>query len=179
MCLNCFSLSLLVRCWSRSPLLTLLSGRINYTLFWECQFDAFMVCPNKLTSSCGLIVGGSLVVQRSQGSHAGGTMLLFTSHDMVLPFISIVCMTPQWWSKNCLLSSEYLLPYLSSPLYTSPHIICPEENSYVAAEVAMASDLLQPAFRAHRSSVMSYGASFQGAPHKNPFGEATRLCLLW
>lgn len=37
MCLNCFSLSLLVRCWSRSPLLTLLSGRVNYTLFWSAS----------------------------------------------------------------------------------------------------------------------------------------------
>lgn len=88
---------------------------------------------------------------------------------MVLPFISIMCMIPQWWSKTCLLSSKYLFPCLSSPLCTNLRIICPEENSYVAAEVTVASDVLQPAFMTHRNSVMSYGASLQGAPHKNPF----------
>lgn len=50
--LNCFSFSLLVRCWRWDPLLNLLSsGGIGYVLLWSATHVEFMVCPNVFTSS--------------------------------------------------------------------------------------------------------------------------------
>lgn len=118
-CLSYFSFSLPVRCWRWVPLLNLLcNGGIRYILLWSATHTEFMVCPNKFMSSrwsgCWRIINHTVKPAMPAMPFRGHHASIYIPERVFAIHLSSMY-NPWWWPKNCLLSSWYLFPYLSSP----------------------------------------------------------------